>query len=565
MFNLEYHVLMPVISFRRRFNVILKRRFAIASTMLKITSLAIIIAITSTTIAWRTEYVAKRDYRESQLGMQRVLLSALPSVSSIYSNPEIISLREKVVAGKASKDSTWVQVKNAASRELLNKTIPSIPDKTVVPPSGDKRDYHSWLNYVWFNAETGKYEYRDGQFNTEQMNLMPDDTRFWDFSAAIQSGAMAWFLSGDSTYATPLASLVRRWMVDAATRMNPNLTYAAYVEGYSSPTRTNSGIINLNGSYELWDAFQIVLTLPNLTSAEKDAVTAWLNSMYTWLTTDAGSLKESKTKNNHSMYWNLNVVSLAATLGKTVEAKSYLEAVKPLIASQVLPTGEMPEETKRTLALGYTYFNLRAMAALAHYGARLGVDLWGYETADGRSIKKALAYAEPFARETASFPFQQVSPLRRFDYICAETAFRLAAATLGESYAETANSVATKHGVGSWRNTFLPAGFLKVSSVKTTATATPTTKATPKPTPKTRTPTAKPTESTTATPAAPADDNPSSTSSEPAGGDQPAQPTPSPSPTMEEYQASPGFITTVKVKAKSFYERVKAWVYSFFN
>lgn len=563
MFNLEYHGGMPVISLRRRFNVIFKRRFAIASTMLRLTALAIIVAVTSTTIAWRTEFVAKRQYHESQLGMQRVLLSTLPSVSSIYSNPEVIALREKVIAGKASKDSTWTQVKNAASRELLSKTIPSIPDKTTTPPSGDKRDYQSWVNYVWFNAETGKYEYRDGQFNTEQMNLMPDDTRFWDFSAAVQSGAMAWFLSGDATYATPLASLVRRWVVDPSTRMNPNLTYAAYVDGYSSPNRTNSGIINLNGSYELWDAFQIVLTLPNLSSTEKDAVTAWLTNMYTWLTTDPGSLKESRTKNNHSMYWHLNVVSLATTLGKTAEAKRYLEAVKPLIATQVLPTGEMPEETRRTLALGYSYFNLRAMAVLAHYGSRLGVDLWGYETSDGRSIKKALAYITPYAKETAPFPFQQESPLRRFDYICAETAFRLAAATLGDSYAETANFIASTHGVGSWRNTFLPTGFMKVSSTsttttaKTSATATPTAKATPK-TPITNRLTPTPQSTATSEP-------PTNTSSEPAGGIQQPEATPNPSPTPEENQESSGFITTVTVKAKSFYEKVKAWVYSFFN
>jgi hypothetical protein len=45
---------------------------------------------------------------------------------------------------------------------------------------------------------------------------------------------------------------------------------------------------------------------------------------------------------------------------------------------------------------------------LATLGETVGVDLWSFQTADGRSIRKALEYLAPFALDGQKWPYQQL-------------------------------------------------------------------------------------------------------------------------------------------------------------
>src|SRR5207245_2620187 len=45
---------------------------------------------------------------------------------------------------------------------------------------------------------------------------------------------------------------------------------------------------------------------------------------------------------------------------------------------------------------GYSVFNVSAMMTMAELAERVGVDLWTYRSADGRSLRAALDYLTPF-------------------------------------------------------------------------------------------------------------------------------------------------------------------------
>lgn len=57
---------------------------------------------------------------------------------------------------------------------------------------------------------------------------------------------------------------------------------------------------------------------------------------------------------------------------------------------------------------GYSVGNLDGLMQLARLGENVGVDLWNYKSADGRSIRRALDYLIPFAIAEAKWPYQQL-------------------------------------------------------------------------------------------------------------------------------------------------------------
>ena len=53
--------------------------------------------------------------------------------------------------------------------------------------------------------------------------------------------------------------------------------------------------------------------------------------------------------------------------------------------------------------------NLKVMSFVAELGMPLGVDLWNYSSADGRSMKKAYAFLRPFAEGKEKWTHKQIT------------------------------------------------------------------------------------------------------------------------------------------------------------
>src|SRR5262249_2196568 len=111
---------------------------------------------------------------------------------------------------------------------------------------------------------------------------------------------------------------------------------------------------------------------------------------------------------NHGSWYDVQVVAFALFTGDRKTAKAVLEQVgAKRIARQIEPDGRQPRELKRTKSFGYSVFNLEALVHLAALGERLGVDLWGYRTDEGRSLRKALDWLLPYALGEKEWPSKQ--------------------------------------------------------------------------------------------------------------------------------------------------------------
>jgi hypothetical protein len=207
---------------------------------------------------------------------------------------------------------------------------------------------------------------------------------------------LAYYFSGDEVFAKHAALLLRTFFVEPATRMNPNLNFAQGVRGKEAGRAT--GIIDTAGMARLLDGAQLLMDSPALSKEDRDGLLSWFRDYLAWLRESELGRREGQARNNHGTWYDVQVVSLALATGQIEVARETLQfGHKRRIGRQIEPDGRQPEELTRTKSWHYSIFNLQAFVALAGLGDRAGVDLWRYQTPDGRSIRKAIDWLLPFA------------------------------------------------------------------------------------------------------------------------------------------------------------------------
>jgi hypothetical protein len=325
---------------------------------------------------------------------------------------DLARTRERFNAGEPQVTAAVAELRAQAERELRTKPL-TIVNKPQAPPSGDKHDYVSMAPYFWpdpAKADGLPYIRRDGRVNPERDKY--DAPLMRKMANAANTLALAFYLTGDERYAEHAAKLMRVWFLDAETRMNPNLNFAQFIRGVNEGR--GIGIIDSVALLQVVDAAGLLEGARSWTAADQAGLQAWFKEYLHWLRTSKGGREEAAALNNHGSWFDVQAVTFAQFVGGEEDfVRQLLEASKTKrIARQIEPDGRQPLELKRTKAFDYSQVNLRALFALATLGERVGVDLWHYETADGRSIRKALDWLIPFASGEKKWPHEQITPLR---------------------------------------------------------------------------------------------------------------------------------------------------------
>ena len=287
----------------------------------------------------------------------------------------------------------------------------SVMDKKEIPPSGDKHDYMSLGPYWWPdpNKPDGlPYIRRDGRVNPETRTTDTDRPAFGRMSDAVETLCLAWYFTEHRPYAEHAAKLLRVWFLDEATAKNSNLEF-----GQAIPGRTlgrDIGIIDTARLTHIVDAIGLLESSDAWTSTDRDGMHRWCTEYLQWLRTSSHGLGEEKQSNNHGTWYDAQVVTLALFLGQVAPARTILEQAKSRrIDKHIEPDGRQPRELARTKSLGYSTMNLDGLFRLATMGQKAGIDLWHYESADGRSIRKALDYLAPYADPEKTWPHEQIA------------------------------------------------------------------------------------------------------------------------------------------------------------
>lgn len=373
---------------------------------------------------------------------------AEPTPPQIYCSDGAAMLAAKVAIQNNSDPALKKFVTKAAKEadKLLDLTPPSVMNKALTPPSGDKHDYASLSPYWWPDPTKpdGKpYIRKDGEFNPErsQYDLDPLDT----MTKAVQDLGTAYYFTGDERYASKAAELVRVWFLNPETRMNPNLKYGQFVPGLDGDRA--SGVLEGNRCRHVIDGVGLLAGSPSWTTKDDEGLKAWFTQLLEYLQTSPQGKAEASQPNNHGTWFHVQAATYALYTGNQPLARQLIEsAFKARIASQFNPDGFQPAEGVRTQSFHYHRFNLVALLDLAMLGDRFGLDLWNYKTSDGKSLRLGLDFLMPYALGEKEWTHQQIHDVKMSDMV---PLFRRAANAYHEkTYEEAARKLAKDDDLG---------------------------------------------------------------------------------------------------------------------
>jgi len=321
---------------------------------------------------------------------------------------QLRTARQRISAGDKELAPAFSKLEQDAHKALGAKLV-SVVTKAVTPPSGDKHDYMSQAPYFWRDPKspTGlPYIRRDGERNPE-INKITDHRSLDDLENSVETLALAYYFTADEAYARKAAELLRTFFLEPATRMNPNLEYGQFIPGVN--TGRGIGLIETRGLTRVVDAIGLVEGSKALTVDEERGLKNWFEKFLQWMLDSKNGREEAAARNNHGTYYDVQVVSYSLFVGRKDLAKQILEQARTRrIAAQIEPDGRQPLELARTRAWSYSNGNLDGLMQLATLGERIGVDLWNFETRDGRSIRKALDFLTPIALGQKTWPYQEL-------------------------------------------------------------------------------------------------------------------------------------------------------------
>jgi hypothetical protein len=336
--------------------------------------------------------------------MKKVLLAALVCLSAaVYQSCSTVK--------KASEDSPIQKTAIATLRKTvmahaawaMQQKPVTVTAESSPRSAGGKHDFYSEGDYWWPDPEHpgGPYIQKDGMTNPE--NFVAHRLAMIRFSQIIGALASAYKITGDQKYVKQAMVHLKAWFGDAETMMNPNLQYAQAIKGRF--TGRGIGIID---TIQLMEVAQGVLVMETAMDAGVLAQTRkWFGDYLGWLMTHPYGKDEMNAQNNHGTCFTMQVASFA----KLVRDEKLLAFCRDryktvLLPNQMANDGSFPRELARTKPYGYSIFNLDAMTTLCQIASTSTDDLWKFETSDGKSIRKGIAYLYPYLTDKSKWPLK---------------------------------------------------------------------------------------------------------------------------------------------------------------
>lgn len=291
----------------------------------------------------------------------------------------------------------------AAADRYLTRPPQTITAFPAARSAGGPHDFFSEGDYWWPDPAhpDGPYIRRDGLSNPN--NFVEHRRVMIRLSVEVPALTAAWLVTRDERYADHARRHLRAWFADPTTRMNPSLQYAQAIHGVT--TGRGTGIIDTLHLVEVARAVEVLHRRQGLPEAELSPIASWFGDYRRWMNTHPNGIEERDSKNNHGTCWVAQVAAFATLTGDREALDMCRARFKTvLVPTQMAADGSFPLEIARTKPYGYSLFNLDAMATICQIVSTPADNLWTFELADGRGMRRALAFMSPFIRDKRRWP-----------------------------------------------------------------------------------------------------------------------------------------------------------------
>jgi hypothetical protein len=338
------------------------------------------------------------------------------------SKTDMIKWNFKVLNHKKNSDfkndklskTAYLQLLNDADGLLSYKPV-SVMQKKDMPPSGDKHDYMSLAPYWWPDPSKPNglpYVRRDGEVNPEVKNY-PDKEQMPKLCENVNTLALAYFYSGNETYAKHASKLLRVWFLDKQTRMNPNLNFGQAVKGVTDGRA--EGLIDTRQFIYALDAVKILKGSVHWTAEDEKGLQLWMADFLHWLYNSKIGIEEMNAKNNHAVWFDAQALAIAIYVDSMDLAKKIIAVSKDRLDKQIDAKGFFPLELERTTSLHYSVFILNAFNVVAELAEQIGIDYFHSKTASGKNLKTAFDALMPYLLKQKNWTYQQIRPFSYTD------------------------------------------------------------------------------------------------------------------------------------------------------
>lgn len=336
-----------------------------------------------------------------------LLMSAGALAQSVLDAQHLLYV--KLHLSDPSYAQAYKALKKQAEHDLVMKPL-TVMSKDYIPSSGSKHDYVSLARYAWPDQTKPNglpYMMRDGISNPELNKF--DRNKLSDMTGAIYRLSLAYYFSEDEKYAKKATELIHIWFLDKTTRMNPNLRYAQHIPGEADGRCY--GVIDAYSFVEMLDGVQLLEKSKSFTAKDSRKLKTWFSHFLKWLLSHPQAIEESNQKNNHAIAYDVQVAAYSLYTGNRKVFSDVLAYFpKRRIATQIAPDGSQPHELRRTLAFGYSQYNLHHIIDLMLMVKHQGLDFHKYGIRDEHSFFKAMDFLAPYMGKSVKlWPYQQIS------------------------------------------------------------------------------------------------------------------------------------------------------------
>lgn len=323
-----------------------------------------------------------------------------------FKRSDLSKVKKSIQSGDPEFLTAARELKNEAEEALSNGPW-TVADKKQIPPSGNKHDYMSNAKYWWPDPSDPDAPYlrKDGVTNPHTQTSDKDD--LGDISDAVETLGLAYYIFDEERYAKKAAEILRVWFLNKDTYMSPHMQF-----GQAIPNRIEGrpfGIIETRRLIQVLDGLQFLRGSEYWTESDQKGIEDWFQSYLDWLLNSDHGRQEGSNGNNHETAYTFQTASYALFTGNIEAARQQLDNhFKERIIQMIEPDGGQPRELARTKSLHYSSMNLSLMIHLCQLAEYLNIDLWHYETPDGRSIQKAFDFLYPVWSGEKQWEYEQI-------------------------------------------------------------------------------------------------------------------------------------------------------------